>query len=235
MADFFDNKTEDTKVNDDNQTQTQAEIEVAGEKYSQADLEKMVGLAKTAEVIERNHGKLEQVASDYGRRADEIGRLKKENEELKNRTLQTKSETQSLSLEEQRQLAQRQAKDLGLMTDQEFDQKFQEKYVQQRSAEKLLEDINNIIDDAQETGKPKPTTEAILKYMQDTGFRNPEKAYKDMYEKELAAWNEQKMSQVKPNTMFSTSQSVAGGKNPAEVKITKDNLSALVAEALGNG
>ncbi len=69
--------------------------------------------------------------------------------------------------------------------------------------------------------------------MAETGIKNPQKAYKDMFEDELDAIKEKKLAEIKPQGMITTNGSQAGGKQPAPVKITRANLTSLVQQALG--
>ena len=207
-------------------------IKLGEVEYTQDDLSRLVGLGQTAAELEKNYGKLDKVMSDYGRRADEIGRLKKEMEDLKSHQIaQKQDQGAQLSQDELRQVAKQQAKSLGLLTEEDLDSF----YVTRRAAEKLVEDVEGVIGDVKSKGQPETTKEALLKHMQETGIRNPQKAYKDMFESELDTWKENQTKKATMPGLYSSSNSTAGAKEPPKVPITRDNLQDLVREALMGG
>ena len=229
MADFF-NQPE-TKMEPENQDKTPEVIEVNGEKYTQEELSRLVGLGKIGDEAERTYKtKIDRVWPEYTKATQKIQSLEAKLAEREQQEIQTKAkeEPTKLSPEEAKQLARQQGKELGIMFQEDFDQL----YLQRRSAEKLLEDIDAVVDEAGELGKPKTSRDAILNHMQQTGIKNPAKAYNDLYEAELETWKAEKLKEVKPSGLYTVSQSTAGSKQPAPVKVTKENLGQLVSEAL---
>src|SRR3972149_12124957 len=162
MSDFFDD-TKGVKVDEPVQTEPE-KIKLGETEYTQDELSRLVVLGQTASELEKNYGKLDKVMSDYGRRADEIGRLKRENEEFKTKQVNLKVENQQqLSPEELKQLAKQQAKELGLMTTEDFNQTFDQMYVTRRPAVPLEKDTDSELAEPTSKGQPAITREDILK------------------------------------------------------------------------
>ncbi len=98
--------------------------------------------------------------------------------------------------------------------------------------QKLLEDIGSTIDDMTADGLPSTTTEDLIQHMQETGIRNPVKAYKDMFEKEWIQNQSAKLSSIKQTGMATIASSGAGSKNPIQMKVTEANFADLFKAAL---
>ena len=64
------------------------------------------------------------------------------------------------------------------------------------------------------------------------GIKDPEKAYKLKYEKELDTWKESQIGKAKTNGLVTESSSTAGGKVPSTVKIDSTNLIDILKENL---
>ena len=95
--------------------------------------------------------------------------------------------------------------------------------------QQLLGDINNTLDMASEEGLPQATVEDIIKHMQETGIKSPQKAYKDLFETEWLEHQSKKLAEIKrPKGISTITESTAGGKYPIPAKVTKDNLEQVV-------
>ena len=68
--------------------------------------------------------------------------------------------------------------------------------------------------------------------MIDTGIRNPEKAFKDLYETKIDAWKEQQLESLRRPGMVTDSSSSAGAKQPKAEPVTKDNFFARMDEVI---
>jgi hypothetical protein len=231
MSDFFNNNTPtgDTKMD----TTVQPEKIKLGEvEYTQDDLSRLVGLGSRYDELDKKTGGVDKMVAGFGKRGEEIGQLRKELDDLKNRTLSQKQDQgQQLSQDELKQIAKQQARELGLMTQDDLDSF----YVTRRAAEKLVEDVDSMISEAKSKGQPETTKEDLLKHMQETGIRNPQKAYKDLFETELESWKEQQTKKAVMPGLYSNTNSTAGAKVPPKVEITRDNLKALLHEQLLGG
>lgn len=232
MADFFD---KEEPVVEEQQSET---IKVGDKEYSTEDLQRLVGLGEIARESEEKYKtkidrvwpeftKKSQAISDYERRIKEL-----EEEKLKQVVQPTQERQQAQLTAEQRQEALRQLDDL--LKDSTVIREVARQESQQTSAAKdLIQDVQYIISEAEGEGKPVTTVDNLLGYMQENGVKNPSAAYRLMFENELREIEVKKLESLRQPGMVTTSQSTAGAKQPAPIKIDKSNLKALVQEALG--
>jgi len=212
----------------------QDKIKIGEKEYTQEELQNLVGIAdKTIEIEKNLNTKIDRVYPEYTKATQRNKELEERLNEIKTRG----QGSQELDADSIRQ-AKEAAKKIGIVTDDgvaEFVQKnFRQMYMRERAAEKLLDDCEDFEKEINgEDGRPKFKTEEILQYMKETGIRNPEKAYKDKYEKEVDSWKEAKLGLAKKPGMITEAGSTAGGKEPARVPVTKDNLQELIRESLG--
>ena len=68
--------------------------------------------------------------------------------------------------------------------------------------------------------------------MQETGIRNPEKAFKDRYENDIDKIKQGKLESIKKPGMVTDSTSSAGAKAPSQVKPNDENIGGLIEEML---
>lgn len=239
MADFFEPKDPDkTGQNVENLEGNEPETITVGDKqYTQEELNDLVGLGQIAREVEQRYStKLDRVYPEYTKSRQELKELKEQLEELKNQKPQKVEEMDEAQII-QAQKAARQLgiltkediADLGLMTKEQV-QGFINEY---RAGEKLLEQsrtLENKYDG--KDGRPVYKTEDILEYMQETGIKEPETAYKIKYEEALSTWREKKTADARKSGLVTETTSTAGNKLPQNVKITRDNLDRMVSEAL---
>ncbi len=227
MADFF--QPEEEQVESDT-------IKLGEKEYSQDELSQLVGLGEMARDIEtKQNTKIDRVFPEYTKATQKLSESEKRIAELE-RQLSTPVQPQEtvkpgeLTIE-QRDLAVKQLRDLGFVTKDEASQFA----VAQIQGKELLDDVNFVLSEATDSGKPTTTPKELLDYMAEEGIRNPSKAYKLMFEDELDKIKEQKLSEIKPSGMVTTTQSTAGSKAPQPVKVTKDNMAKLIKESLAAG
>lgn len=233
MADFFSEPKEEKPMDEPQETQVSDKIKVGGVEYDQGELERLVGLGKIgAEAEDKYKTRIDRVWPEFTKGQQKLQELEArltQREQAEIAARQAKGE--ELSPDQLREVARKQGKELGIMFQEDFDQM----YVQRRAAERLLEDVDVLVSQTAEKGQPKTTREDLLKHMQETGIKNPEKAYKDMFEEELEKWRTEQVEKARPSGFTTAFQSTAGAKQPAPVKITKENLGQLVSEALSGG
>lgn len=132
--------------------------------------------------------------------------------------------------------AKAEAKKIGLLSAEDvqeyFDKKFPEMYSQQRAYDKIIDTANDYAKEIDgNDGRPAYVVEDVFGHMKETGIRDPYKAYKDLHETALDEWKAKQISSKRDGFVTETS-STAGGKQPAEVRPTRDNLDALLKESL---
>lgn len=203
-------------------------IKLGEREFDQAELDRLVSLGEKAAEIEKNHGSLDKFVSESGRRADEIGRYKKELDELKAKQPPTETKVGELT-PEQIELAKKQLQDLiggPPVTQSEF----AKMYVAMREGERLIDECEGLAKEIDgKDGRPKFDRQEIIDYMSETGIKKPLAAYKDKYEKEIKDW-ETKQLTTKPKTDATLPPN--GQQDPKVVRPTRDNLQQLIKESL---
>ena len=231
---FFDNK-DNNMDNQDPQT-----IKVGEKEYTPEQLQALVSLGEIGQEMETKwNTKIDKVYPEFSKAKNDLKALEEENTRLKTPQQPTPpsvGEEMGLS-EEDLAKARKEARKIGIVTEDAFDEflgnKFREYFVRERAIEKTMENLDRLESEISgEDGRPKFVKEDILRYMQETGVGNPESAYKLMHEKDLEAWRVKTLNEAKREGVYSEPASSAGGKTPPTVKPTRDNLSSLVAEAL---
>jgi len=238
MADFFE-KAEDKaeevveEVAEDAEAE-ELKIKVGEEEYSQDELNRLVDLGKIGvEAEEKHNTKIDKIWPDFTKDRQELIGLREEKAkwgEQQEAKVEAKAEAgEQLSPEEQKKVVINQAKELGIVTKEDFNAL----WAQQRAGERLLDSCKSLEKDLDgKDGKPAFKTEDILSHMQETGIRNPQDAYDLKFKPELAKWRDDKLAGAKPDGMVSESSSSAGGKEPPKVKVTKENFEEAVRESL---
>jgi hypothetical protein len=241
MADdnFF-NDVQDA-LGGDNTVEAQADavekIKVGDKEYSQEELTRLVGLGEIgAEAEARYDTKLDKVWPNFQKTVNDNKALREQLSAKEAAEIQAKASTGvELSPDELRKQALSQARELGIVTKEDLNEVLDSYYTNRRAGEQLLEQTDTLVKEAADLGKPKTTTAELLEFMQERGFRNPQDAYEIMFKDQIRKWEADQLKSVRPSGLYSQSQSTAGGKTPANVKITKDNLEQLVSESLNSG
>jgi len=235
MTDFFDKKTETPEP--------PSSVKVGEKEYTQDELSQLVGLGESAREYETKwNRKIGEFYPDYTRKSQRLAELEKADEdrsrleeEEKQKALNEKAKggTDNLSPEEVRQVALKQARELGIVTTDVFDTRVKKAIADAFAGSKLIDDVSAVLSGAEEKGQPKSTVEDLLRYMDETGVKNPEKAYKLKFEDELDKWKEDKLKGIKPRGMETQIGSTAGSKAPPPPQlITRDNLAQAIRESL---
>lgn len=234
---------EETK--EEQQEEVQA-IKLGDQEFTTDELEELVGKARSVGEFEEKQGQpWDEVVKSWGKRGERIGELKSKLEEYeKSREEEEKAQTrqkleqgQELSPEEQakviREELQKHLNELGYVRKEEA----QDLFRGLREGEKLLSRTKKIIRTMKDEGYPEVGEEDLLKYMADPANpKDPEKAYKLMFEEEIEKVKEGKIQSMKKKGMTTQESSTAGdNKRPKEKKITDENLDKILSEHLGRG
>lgn len=224
---------DDTFFNEENkeapaeETQT---FKLGDKEYTQEEIQSLVGLGELAKEAETKYNtKIDKVFPAFTRATQERNEALEKLKSYENPAPQPIQSNTNFSLsEEQRTQAIQQLKDLGFVSKEDA----QKQAYEVLQGQKLIENIDSLITDAQTQGNPLTTREDLLGHMGYTGIKDPRKAYKDLFETELDQIKEKKLASIKPGGMVTTEASTAGSKNPVTVKATRANLAQLIAEAL---
>ncbi len=241
--DFF-----DTKPAEEEKPAEPIPVKVGEKEYSQEELSKIVGLGETAFEYETKWNRpIKDFYPDYTQKSQKLAEFEKReleekvvrekvDEEAKQKELDEKAKANQLSPEEMRLIAQKQARELGIVTKDEFSAEVNKAVASALSAKQLVDDVQSVIGDAEEKGQPKTNVADVLKYMDEYGVKSPEKAYKLMFESEIDQWKEEKLKGIQPKGMDTQTGSTAGAKyEPPAKPITRDNLAQVIRESLTRG
>ena len=231
--DFF--KVDPVEQPQQEQTQETEEVQkikVGEAEYTQDELDRLVGLGKTAETYEKQYNtKFDKAWSAYGKTTQELKEAKERLAEYEKQKELQKSSQQQLSPEQIEQAKQQLVQLLGgnPITEQNY-AKF---YVSMREGEKLLDECTNYETEINgEDGRPKFNKDEIIEYMSETGIRKPLAAYRDKYENELKSWETNQLQNAKGKQMY-TNDKASEAKQPTQPKIrTQDDLARALSESL---
>ena len=225
MADFIntDEQSEETP-------QEPEKVKVGEKEYTQEELSKLVGLGEIGlEAEEKYNVKIDKIWPNHQQTINEKQRLERELDEARQQQTKAKAETgEELSPEEVAKQARVEAKKLGLISIEDVNE-----YIDRRiEAINLKEETESIVGEAEEKYGIKTSEDAIYNHMVDTGIRNPQKAFKDLYEEKLDAWKEKQLESLKKPGMVTEDSSDAGAKQPKSEPVNKDNFFARMDEVM---
>jgi hypothetical protein len=229
MADFFKQPLEPVE-------EKQPEIEkikLGDEEFDPEELKEIVGKGRFAkEVEEKYNTKLDKVWPEYTKatqRLKEYEQKEKQWEEERNKAPEPSVEVDEEELTRQ---AKSQAKKLGLVTVDDIDSYVSQKLTSFQQATEMLDECRGLEKEySGDDGKPKFDTGEVLEHMKETGIKNPLKAYKDLYEEQLDKWKEEQFAKARKSNPY-TESGLSGNHEPSDVKLTKDNLEAVLSEVL---
>ena len=230
---FFADDNTDTK-----DTPEVTKIKVGDKEYTQDELQEKIGLSDRVKDLEGKwNTKIDRLMPEYTKATQERESFRKENEELKKtkQAAEVKMDKAGLT-DEEKSIAKKQLYEI--MGDEPLTKKEFESAVNQRvfdilGARDLVESVDDIVAEAKEAGKPATTREDLISYMKDTGERNPEWAYRKMFDKELKGWEGEQLKKAKPSPFATITRSAPGGdKTPPPVRPTRENMSRMVKDIL---
>lgn len=231
-------KVNDTSIKNETTVETEttqeapSTIKVGDREFSQDELNKLVGLGQIASELETKwNTPIENLNSAFTKTSTELKQIREEQEKAKLLETTTKANAGGeLTPEEQERMVKQELSKYGVLTKDEVNT-YVEQVISQREAGKtLLNETERVVASAESEGKPKISVEDLLTHMQETGIKSPEKAYKDKFEAELDQLKQEKIKNMKPEGLYTTNTSTAGGKTPQPVTLTKENLSQQLSD-----
>lgn len=221
MADFFEKPAEETPAEES--------FKLGDKEYSQEDLQKLVGLGELAQEAETKwNTPINKVFPEYTKATQKIKEYEAKIKEYEAPKPVENPLPNTQLTAEQKDEARRQLAELGFGEDQ-----YRRIVREELAAKDLISNVNSIVTNQSKIGNPATTAEDLLTHMQETGIKDPTKAYKDMFESELDAIKEKKLATIRPQGMVTTEASTAGSKMPSTIKVNRANLAQIVTEALG--
>lgn len=233
MADFFDNQNVEETA-----TEEPSKIKLGDKEYTQEELDNLVGMGQKAlEYEKRYNTDFDNAWKAYGKTTNKVKELEQKLASYETQMQQKQEPQLPVDQELARRQALEQAKELGLVTKEDFknylEREFRPFYQQERMAERLLDESTSLEKKYDGSdGRPKFQTDDVLDYMSEYGIRNPEAAYKLMYEEELDSWKQKQLNKAKTRGIDVQSTSNLGSRQPKDVRPTKDNFDSLLQEAL---
>jgi len=233
MADFFNDRPNEEQVT------TEEKIKLGDQEFDPKELEELVGIGKATREIEQKYNtKMDRVYPEFIKTTQELKEARGAQEKLT--ALEAQIEAQKIGAQgltpDQKAEAQRQLYDImggKPLTDKDADAWYEQRRSKEKAVEGLLNDVDKLTSSVEKDGKPVFDKKELLEYMDQTGITSPEAAYKIKYEKELDDWKMSKLNSGKRSGLYTVTQSSAGGKEPAEVRPTMNNINDLISEALG--
>lgn len=225
--DFFD---EATKTEETTEEAEPEKIKVGEKEYTEEELAKRVGLGEVAEEYETKwNTKIDSLYKGYTQATQEKKRLEEELESLKVKQVETKAQSGvELSPEELRDRALAEAKEIGLVSVKDVDE-----YIDRRlAARELLDDTEGVVSKAKDDFGIDTSVEDLITHMQETGIKNPEKAFKDLYEDKIDKIKEERIGSIKKPGMVTDATSSAGAKTPSAIRPNDTNIDGLIEEVL---
>lgn len=233
MSDFFKRVEEQEKkevMNNENTQEPVVEtIKLGDREYTQDELNKLVSLGESAKQFESKFNTpLNSLASAYGRSQSELKEAKDRLASLEQRQQEAPTQANADQVADARRILKEQ---FGVITRDEFETEFRNRYQVERQAERLNDQIDDLAIEIDGTdGRPRFDAMDILSHMKETGIKDPMKAYKDKYESQLEQWREKNLSEAKPMGLLTQDASTAGAKQPERIKVDRSNLTALLKE-----
>ena len=221
MADFFEKPAEETPAEES--------FKLGDKEYSQEDLQKLVGLGEMAREAETKwNTPINKVFPEYTKATQKIKEYEAQIAEYEAKKPEERPLPNAQLTAEQKDEAKRQLAELGFGEDQ-----YRRIVREELAAKDLILNVNSLVEAQTKAGNPATTSQDLLTHMQETGIKDPKKAYKDMFEEELDAIKEKKLATIRPQGMVTTEASTAGSKMPSTIKVNRANIAQIVAEALG--
>lgn len=234
MADFLGGKQDEEEP----QEEEASTFKIGDKEYSQDELNELVELGNFAREVEtKQNTKLDKLYPEFTRKSQKVKELEAEMEKMREEQTKQSEPQQGDLTQEQIAEARKAGRKIGFLTEDSMQdvmsKQFRQFYLQERAAEKLLDSCEGLASKIDgKDGRPAFKTEEILSYMQETGFKDPEKAYKDKYESEIDAWKAEQINKARKPGMTTIEGSTAGSKQPKPVKVTGNNLEEVMREAL---
>lgn len=187
MADFF----EDNKETRDDSKEVQ-KIKLDDGEYTPDELKELVKYGKLGKEVETKHNtKLDRLMPEYTKSTQKVKELEETIAQIRGELESTKRkpDTEGELTPEQKAAAIKQAEELGIITEKNAD-KMLNKLVDERvnsilAGRDLLGEVKQAAKWAKDEYGIEASSEDILTYMQENGFRDPKKALKDRFEEQI--------------------------------------------------
>lgn len=206
-------------------------VKIGDKEYTPEQVESLVKLGEIGQELEGKwNTPIDKLMPSYTKTTQENVEMRKKIEELessRSKEIEEKPNDQ-LSPEELKEKARVEARNLGIVLDEDVN----EKVLQILEARDMVRSTERLLEQAKADGNPTTSVDEVFKYMQETGVKSPDKAYKLMFEDELDKIKEQKLASLKPKGFTTMDGQGAAEKMPERKKVTRDTLSNALGEVL---
>lgn len=225
-----------------------SKITINGQEYDPADVQSNLDFAKSVRENEQKYGiTYDKLWPEYGKRGESLktyeSELSQARQELETFRNKKDAGVETIADEHQAQQARETLRKLGFTAKEDLDKEgyikktdldswYEQRREAERATEKILSEVDKLEKEIDGTdGRPAFNKRAVLAYMQAYQMPDPKKAYEDMHEAYLKTWQDQQVkAQTKPG--LKTLKSTPGNKQPADVKVNKDNFDDILRERL---
>jgi len=231
IAKFFEDQAEEA------QEPEPEKVKVGETEFTSEELEELVGAGRRLREIEEKQGQpVDEILTSWGKRGERIGEYKKKLGEYEKELEKVKNPPSQEQVNDEQMRAQvlAELKKYDVPTLAEVKEVIKDVYNQNRAGERMLANVNKVLRQAKRDGKPTAEPQKLLEFMSDPANpKDPEKAYKLMFEPELEAWKEERINKVKKPTMLAETKSTAGAKKPEfKVPSNREDLRDVLKSAL---
>ena len=223
-------------------TEPATTVKVGEKEYTQDELSQLVGLGETAREYEQKWDrKIDTIYPRYLETTAKLSEYERQRQAQEQQQLQQKAQEGQLTPEEARQLALQQAKDLGIVTNDIFQDQVNQAVANAMAGQELINDSRSLLAEQTQKGLPNVELTDLLAYMNGnnptgTRFGTPEMAYNDMFSNEISAQREQNLNSIRPQGMVTNAQSQGGNVLPAATPpSTREALTKAINEVLTRG
>mgnify|MGYP001615986092 CR=1 FL=1 len=213
-------------------------IKVGETEFTNEELQGLVESGKRLTDIETKQGQpIDKILESWGRRGERLGEWKKAtgaekpDEFLKAKETELNKPKEQVDREKIKAQVIAEAKEFGLLTKEEAVEEFNKIYETRRAGEKMFGSVNRVLKKAESEGRPVCTPEELLEFMaHPDNPKDPEKAYKLKYEKELDEWKINQLNKMSKKGIITETKTTAGGKEFTSEAPTNANLTDLLKE-----
>lgn len=213
-------------------------VQVGNKQYTQEELNNLVNLGETAQEYEKQWNRpIKDFYPDYTQKSQKLAEYERERQQAEQQRLQEKSQEGQLTPEEARQVALQQAKELGIVTNDVFQDQVNQAVANAMAGQELINDSRALLAEQTQKGLPNVELTDLLAYMNGnnptgTRFGTPDMAYNDMFSKEIGSFREQQLNSLRPQGMVTNEQSGGNQLPQSNPPLTREALAQRIQETL---
>lgn len=226
----------------DTEKEISQKIKLEDSEYTQDELKDLVKYGRLAKEVETKHNtKVDRLMPEYTKATQQVKELTERLDQAQKQLLENKREIRQDDdlTPEQKRAALKKLEELGTITIDNLESKI-DKLVDGKvqsilAGRDLLADVKSAIKWAKEDFGIEASTEDVLTYMQENGFRDPKRALKDKFEEQIDKSKQQKWMESK-GPEFRTLSQKSVRKEPLSPDFRdRDKVRKMAIEQLMSG